>query len=500
MCLSSERIVTREGIGPRPETPARTLHSIAATRQLEEVAATSQPTLAPASLMQRAGLACAQLALATAPHAQRFWVACGPGNNGGDGLEAAAHLQAWGKQVTVSRLPGMTTGKMSVDAACALQAARQAGVTLSDQPPEVFDACMDALFGIGPLRPWSDPHAQWIQAMNGSAKPVLAVDVPSGLNADTGAASGLIVRATHTLSLLTLKPGLFMGHGRDACGDIWFNPLGTRHSMAPQALLLNPPRSQTWQHASHKGSQGDVCVVGGTTGMTGAALLAAAAALHGGAGRVYTCLLGPDAPMFAPSLPEVMIRAPGACDWTQQTVVAGCGGGDAIGALLPQLLEDAQRLVLDADGLNALSASPSLAESVRQRRPGSTILTPHPLEAARLLGGSTTQVQADRLRAAKALAQKYVCTVVLKGSGSVVCGPDTLACINPSGNGKLATAGTGDVLAGLIGAHWARGISAHEAASRGVYQHGAVADRWPEGHPLTAGTLAGALCGFSATA
>jgi hydroxyethylthiazole kinase-like uncharacterized protein yjeF len=175
-------------------------------------------------------------------------------------------------------------------------------------------------------------------------------------------------------------------------------------------------------------------------------------------------------------------------DYSGMTVVAGCGGGAAIAEVLPELLERAQHLVLDADALNRISENPSLQQQLQRRAAGSTVLTPHPLEAARPLGIGTTEVQRDRLQAAQTLADRFQSVVVLKGSGTVIAAPGELPRINPTGNAKLATAGTGDVLAGLIAAHWAGGETALEAACHAVYRHGLAADRWPS-TVLTAAAL-----------
>jgi hydroxyethylthiazole kinase-like uncharacterized protein yjeF len=175
-------------------------------------------------------------------------------------------------------------------------------------------------------------------------------------------------------------------------------------------------------------------------------------------------------------------------------VVCGCGGGTAVRTVLPELLRQAPRLVLDADALNAIATEASLQSLLRQRPLDyATVLTPHPLEAARLLGTTTAQVQANRLAAGRQLSDQYGCTVVLKGSGTVTTAPGQTALINPTGNGLLATGGTGDVLAGLIGAHLASGVSAWEAAWVSVYQQGQVADQWPPDQALTASALANAL-------
>jgi hydroxyethylthiazole kinase-like uncharacterized protein yjeF len=187
-----------------------------------------------------------------------------------------------------------------------------------------------------------------------------------------------------------------------------------------------------------------------------------------------------------------MLRRPAAQDWSQATVVCGCGGGEAVQAWLPHILSQAPQLVLDADALNAVAASPVLAQQLSQRamQQLSTVLTPHPLEAARLLQTTTTQVQADRLQSCLQLARKFQCTVLLKGSGTVVANPQQQVWINASGNARLATGGTGDVLAGLIAALWAQGRSADMAAMEGAFRHGQLADRWPADRPFSASALA----------
>lgn len=480
------------------------LLGIAATRRLEQAAAAQLP---PHTLMQRAGLATARLALALAPHARTVWIACGPGNNGGDGLEAAAHLQRWGKQPLVTWLGDEASAP--ADSLAALALARQAGVRFAPEPPANLtpqDLCIDALLGIGASRAPQGRMAQRIGALGRSAATVLAVDVPSGLNADTGVmtttniadsvdsitANG-IFHAQHTLSLVTLKPGLFTAQGRDAAGQVWFDDLGVDCTAEePAAALQGPPPAQPRAHASHKGTWGDVAVIGGASGMTGAALLAGTAALHGGAGRVYVALLGEPQLHCDIAQPELMFRKPGALALDALTVVCGCGGGDAVRTHLPQVLAGAARLVLDADALNAIATDIALQTALRERstRGQATVLTPHPLEAARLLGCSAGEVQQDRLRAAETLTERFDCTVALKGSGTVIAAPGQIPIVNPTGNARLATAGTGDVLAGLIGAWLAAGQVPYEAACAAVYRHGLIADRWPDDHTLTAGALA----------
>ena len=471
------------------------LHGAAASRALEHDAARHLP---PHTLMQRAGLAVSRLARALAPHAPCVHILAGPGNNGGDGLEAAMWLRRAGHDVRVTALADL--GHLPADASASLARAREAGVSITTEglpaSPGPQDLVIDALLGLGVSRPPEGSIAQAIAAINDSPCLRLAVDLPSGLPSDNGQpASSFCVRAHHTLSLLSLKPGLFTARGRDHAGDIWFCDLGVdAQAAAADAWLagdvdaIMPPR----HHAQHKGSFGDVVVVGGAPGMTGAALLAARSALRRGAGRVFVQLLDAAGMAVDPTAPELMFRRE--IDWQggagDLTVVCGCGGGDAVRAVLPAVLSRAPRLVLDADALNAVAIDPALQALLEQRRAQSraTVLTPHPLEAARLLGCRTTDVQADRLAQARALARRYGAVVLLKGSGSVIAAPDDgPVTINPTGNARLATAGTGDVLAGWIGALWAQGATAGQAAIAAAFQHGAAAESWAPPH--VAGSL-----------
>ncbi|MBC5783312.1 NAD(P)H-hydrate dehydratase [Ramlibacter sp. USB13] len=462
------------------------LHDVAAIRRLEQRAAAALP---PHTLMQRAGLAVARLALAVAPHARTIWIACGPGNNGGDGFEAALHLKQWGKHPIVTWLG--EEARAPEDARASLQRARAAGVASSPQPPEHFDLAIDALLGIGATRKPEGMLLQWIARMNAGPAPVLAVDVPSALNADTGDAT-TCVRATHTLALLALKPGLFTAKGRDAAGQVWFDDLQVGgDGSAPAAHLSPPPAVTARLHATHKGSYGDVAVIGGAPGMAGAALLCARAALHHGAGRVFVGFLDADAPALDLQQPDLMVRPWDSLDLADRTVACGCGGGEAVRAAMPRALA-ADALVLDADALNAVAADTSFQAQLAARggRGAKTVLTPHPLEAARLLELSTADVQANRLAAARDLARRFGCVVLLKGSGSVIAAPDGNVRINPTGNARLAIAGTGDVLAGMVAARLANGEGSFDAASGAAYQHGAAADAWPVGEALTAAGLA----------
>ncbi len=481
-----------------PPTRAWPLHGVAGTRRIEADATDALP---PHTLMRRAGEALARLTLAIAPHAQRVWVAAGPGNNGGDGLEAAALLQAAGKQVHVTWL-GAAEGEQRApaDALDAHARAAAAGVLINAewpcglQPPDV---AIDALLGIGATRAPLGRMADIVDRLNALTCPVIAVDVPSGLDADRGQAWGAAcVRADHTLSLLTLKPGLFTASGRDHGGAVWFDTLEVSDDDAPDAWLSGAPAVVTARrHAQHKGSFGDVVVVGGAAGMVGAAWLAARAAHAAGAGRVLVDSLqdAMHAPGVDASRPELMmsrgwsLSAPAVLN--AATVVCGCGGGSSIRERLPRLLSLAGRLVLDADALNAVSADPQLMKQLKQRRQRgqATVITPHPLEAARLLGCDVAQVQSDRLAAATALAERAVCVAVLKGSGSVIAAPGVKPHINGTGNASLASGGTGDVLAGWLGGRWAQAGRpgtllidefelAFATASQAVADHGAAAE------------------------
>jgi hydroxyethylthiazole kinase-like uncharacterized protein yjeF len=474
------------------------LHTVAQTRAIEEQA---QSELANHTLMHRAGLATAQLAMAIAPHAQTIWLACGSGNNGGDGLEAAIQLKALGKHPIVTWLGEPQNSP--INAQQAWQRAVDAGVTFAEHPPKHFDLAIDALLGIGAQRTIEGRMAQWLLALHNTSRPVLCIDIPTGLNADTGAwlSSTHITNVNekrHTLSLLTLKPGLFTAAGRDAAGEVWFNELGihTTHAATVWLQQSNATHRQP-PHNSHKGSFGDICILGGDHGMSGAAVLAGMAALHGGAGRVFVGLLDTAAShAVAATHPPLMVRAPNSLSMNNATVVCGCGGGDAVHAYMPHVLSSSPRLVLDADALNALARDTSLQRLLvlRKTRHPHTVLTPHPLEAARLLNCTTKDIQNHRLDAAQRLANTYQCVVVLKGSGSIIAAPQHAHVINGSGNALLATAGTGDVLAGLIGAYIARSGDTFTATCQAVWTHGQVADTWPKTGPvLDAATLAASV-------
>lgn len=480
----------------------RLLYSVAEIRSIEQAAAA---VVAPGTLMQRAGAAASKAAQEMAGHGPVL-IFAGPGNNGGDALEAAADLALAGWHVTVIHCTGSSA--LSAETAHALSRARAGTVMFADDIDTSigWTLVIDGLFGIGLTRPLAGRALALVTAANQLGCPILALDVPSGLDADTGAIigpEGVAVVATHTLTFIADKPGLHTYAGRDHAGAVTVAALGIDAAMYPTANTeLNHPAlfaqaCKSRQHNSHKGSFGDVVILGGAEGMTGAAILAARGALYGGAGRVMIAALGP-APSYDSTHPEIMVRSAADFLFDHGTCVAGPGMGAGAGAIraLGKALDNAAPLVLDADAINLIGASLDL-QSRAALRTGITILTPHPLEAARLLGVTAPVVQADRLAAAREIAARLQAVVVLKGSGTVIANAQGHAVINQTGNPGLATGGTGDVLAGVCGALLAQGCPAWQAALGAVWMHGQAADDLvalgcgPVG--LTAGELPAAI-------
>lgn len=473
--------------------PHRFEYALYRTAEIRDIEARALASTAPGALMRAAGAAAAQLARHLAGTPDRpILVLAGPGNNGGDALACAGLLAQAG--YTVTALLCTDTANYSADATAALASARDSGVHFADENA-CFDQSanwsliIDGLFGIGLTRAIAGPLAQLIERLNnlttGMHIPVLALDLPSGLNGDTGQVSGesgVAVRASHTITYIADKPGLHTGAGRDYAGEVTVATLGIEPALYPEAQaylideiqlrrLLGPRR-----HDSHKGSYGDVVLIGGARGMTGALLLGGRTALHCGAGRVLLGFLE-NAPAYDCHHPELMCRdAQAVCGMHAGLVIGpGLGGSAAALALLRQAIASDSPLVIDADGLNLLATNPGLQEELSKRnRP--TILTPHPLEAARLLAVQTNTVQSDRLAAARTLAQKFNAVTILKGSGSIVCAPESPLLVNTTGNPALASAGTGDVLAGACGALLAQGLHARDAAALAAWLHGRAAD------------------------
>lgn len=472
-------------------------------------------------LMESAGRAVAEAALELRPRGAAVDVLVGPGSNGGDGLVAARHLQLLGVAVRALCVgdPAALRGEAGANAA----RARAAGVALQSFALELAPAALlvDAIFGTGLARPVEGVAARaidWIEAARARGSLVLAVDLPSGLDADTGQPLGRAVCADATLTLGLPKLGLAQEPGRSLAGRVRVARIGIADSapgLRAEAELWTragagrrlPPRPR----AGHKGSFGHVLVVAGSVGKTGAAALAAAGAGRVGAGLVtVACPAGLNdvmeglctEAMTAP-VPDTKERcfAAGAEDAllglaeTRDVVALGPGIGThpETVSLVRALAARLERpLVLDADGLNALGN----AVGVLKARSAPSILTPHPGEAGRLLGISTQEVNRDRVGAARRLAESSGGVVLLKGAASVIAAPDGRVVLNPTGGPALATGGTGDVLTGVVVGLLAQGLDARDAAALGAFVHGLAADRLAArrgGAGLLAGDVAAEL-------
>lgn len=452
------------------------LYTIAELRAIER---TAQRDLPLGTLMARAGAAAAARINAMQPgKSLSVCVLAGPGNNGGDGYLTAVELKD-AHQVTCVQLAEPVTD----DARNALAKWRSCGGrTRNDLPAgQSFDVIVDALLGIGQTRPLQGKILHAVRWINTQDANVISMDVPSGLDADRGSWVANVegVRAATTVTFIGDKPGLHTSDGVDAAGTVTVEPLGTSAPAAKTSLtdpsdfpqIVTPRRRNT-----HKGSYGNTLIIGGNVGMAGAALLAARAALRIGAGRVFVDCIG--APEFRvdPLQPELMFR-PYASIENLHSIVIGCGLGtdDAARRALQWALDSDASLVIDADALNLLARGPALAEYLTARS-APTVLTPHPLEAARLLQMAAEDVQSDRIESARLLAARNRSLVVLKGAGTITADTHGRCAINPTGGPALATAGTGDVLAGLLGGLIAQQFDLREATLAAVWLHGRAGD------------------------
>lgn len=473
----------------------------------------AQQLLPAGELMHRAGQAAAIVVRQKIPsRASHVWVLAGPGNNGGDGFVLATVLRTAGYKVTLSLCQSATDTARPSDALAAQQAWYAAGgITQNDfswdTRAEMPDLIVDALFGIGLSRSISGQAADWIATANACPCQKLALDIPSGLSADTGQIIGgpaaPVFQADHTTTFIAGKPGLYTATGVEVSGCVSIHDLGViLHTPSGQ---LNQPGLFSAQlprrmRNTHKGLFGNLVVIGGQNGMTGALMLAGHMGLLAGAGRVFAMPLDPHT-QSNPVLPELMFRP---CDVSSHNSLAalrpsclvigpGMGTGPEALQVLQHGLSSNTPLVLDADALNLLAEDAASQQRVLHRT-ASTLLTPHPLEAARLLQTDIQQIQSDRVSAALALAQRYRASVVLKGAGSVLANFEGAWCINPSGNALLSLPGSGDVLSGLIGSLIAQGMPTENALYAGVWLHGSAADALLQGFPgqlgLTASELA----------
>jgi NAD(P)H-hydrate epimerase len=445
------------------------------------------PTL---ELMERAGGAAAELVLRRYPGAERVSVWCGGGNNGGDGLVVARHLAAAGRTVEIRLL--VNPSRLRGDPAANLERARERGLSFVDAPGPA-DVVVDALFGTGFTGAPRKGAEEAIETINASGAPVVAVDVPSGVDASTGEVGGAAVRAEATVTFHARKVGLAVAPGRFLAGEVEVADIGlaeqvetaNRRVLAGALDLVLPRRA-----SDNKFSAGTVLVVGGSTGLTGAPCLAAEAAMRAGAGYVFVAFPSSIGPVVELRLLEAVKRSfaddgtghfdPRAADAIVElseragAVALGPGLGRTEGTreLMRILLERIERpVVLDADGLWALAGHLDWVFA----RQSPTVLTPHSGELGRLLGKDSSRIDARRLDAARAGAAETGAVVLLKGADTIVAGPARDTLVSDLGNPGLATAGSGDVLTGVVAAFLAKGLEPQLAAAAAAAAHGVAA-------------------------
>lgn len=440
-------------------------------------------------LMDRAGFAVATSVLEKMPDYGRVVIVAGGGNNGGDGYAAARHLRRHRIPVTVVSL--VSLAGLSEVVETHLRQACAAGVKVREHGDQLSHdeldrwlsratIVVDAIFGTGLSRPLSESMARVVEQINESDRTVLSIDIPSGIHADTGEVMGAAVRADWTLPIAASKWGHWLDEGRDYTGrllevaDIGIGDDVIREAWAQRcdcdngtdcfcvnsATLVGdnylieawPPR----ERMSHKGRFGHLWIFGGSVGYTGAPQLAGLGAYAAGVGLASVVCPAEVWPVIASANLEVMVHPEGGEGWRDaDALVAGPGWGRDRGELLGELLGAEQPLVIDADGLNILADSPELVAQLVARAPRITVMTPHPGEAARLLDTTVEAIQRDRKQAVLALAMRFNCWVVLKGSESLIASPARDVILNPFGSPQLAIAGSGDVLSGMIGARLA---------------------------------------------
>ncbi|MGP1664898.1 MAG: NAD(P)H-hydrate dehydratase [Rhodanobacter sp.] len=456
------------------------LHTVEQLRELEVTARTAL-NISGIDLMQRAARAGLNCLRRHWPQVQHIGIYCGPGNNGGDGFLLAVLAREAGLQVEVVALEGAPRG----DAALARAAWLVAGGTIvawraGTMLPQV-ELHVDALYGIGLNRAPEPAAAGLIEGINQTGVAVLALDLPSGLDADHGTCPGVAIHAEVTVTFLADKRGLHTGRAADHVGLLELAALGVPDEvltgLPADARLLSvealPPRPRY----ANKGDYGHVLVIGGAHGMAGAVRLAGESALRAGAGLVSVATRVEHVPIILTARPELMVHAVDGPQALQalleraSVLALGPGLGQAAWghALWLTALDTGLPLVLDADGLNLLAREP-------RRFTTPTVLTPHPGEAARLLGVDTREVERDRFAAVRELARRYAAVVVLKGCGSLVADPDGRLDVCPWGNPGMASGGMGDLLTGIIAALMAQGCSPHHAARLGVGLHARAGD------------------------
>ncbi len=437
-------------------------------------------------LMERAGAAAFALLCTRWPQAQRLCVVCGVGNNGGDGYVVARLAKAAGLSVRVMQVGG--SERITGDASTMRKKLLAVGVEIGQVSPSGLaqaDVIVDALLGTGLKGELSDELVRAIATVNSAQRPVLSIDIPSGLNADTGQAPRSAIRATATLTFIGLKQGLFTASGPEYAGFVAFDALAvpagayrgvpssaTRLSAELLKKLLLPRR-----RSANKGDFGHSLIIGGDLGMCGAVRLASESAARVGAGLVSVATRSAHIASLNAGRPEIMYHGVGTEEDLQPllekaTVVAagpGLGQSDWSKKILNAALATKRPMVIDADGLNLLAQSPPKPRE-------EWVLTPHPGEAARMIGQSVADVQNDRFAAARELQERYGGVVVLKGAGTVIATPDLAIAVCTAGNPGLATGGSGDVLTGVIASFIGQGMPVKDAAYLGVQVHAMAGD------------------------
>ncbi|WP_312816286.1 bifunctional ADP-dependent NAD(P)H-hydrate dehydratase/NAD(P)H-hydrate epimerase [Atlantibacter subterraneus] len=434
-------------------------------------------------LMLRAGDAAFRLARTTWPEAQHWLVLCGHGNNGGDGYVVARLAKAEGIDVTLLALE--SEKPLPEEAACAREAWLNAGgeIHAPDAPwPQGVSLIVDGLLGTGLASAPRPAVSALIDRANADPAPILALDIPSGLLAETGATPGSVIIAQQTLTFIALKPGLLTGKARDVVGELQVNALGLESWLADKPAAIQRYDAATlvrWltprRATSHKGDNGRLLVIGGDHGTAGAIRLAGEAALRTGAGLVRVLTRQENIAALLTARPELMVQeltdeslAEG-LEWADVVIIGPGLGQEKWGKRALQKVENSQKPMLwDADALNLLAFNPDK----RQNR----VITPHPGEAARLLNCDVAQIESDRLLAAHRLAKRYGGVVVLKGAGTLVASENGELAIVDAGNPGMATGGMGDVLSGVIGALLGQKLDLYDAACAGCVAHAAAAD------------------------
>ncbi len=460
------------------------IYSVASVRNMDR-AAIDDAGIAGYTLMNRAGLAAFEAAAHPRPRARRWQVICGGGNNGGDGYVVARLAVEKGIAVSVVALsPPALLGGDAATAYADFTALGGITVEFEDELDAEAELLVDGLLGSGLERDLQGDYARVVAAMNAHNAPVLALDIPSGLHADSGRVLGHAVRADITVTFVALKAGLFLHEAPDYVGRLAFSdleiPAVCRAGETPVLRRIDPAMIRSVlpvrPRTAHKGDFGHVLIVGGAPGMPGAVRICGEAALRAGAGAVTVATHPSHSANLPGNRPELMCAGvAGASDLAplleNADVIAigpGLGTNKWASELLAAVTASGCPLVVDADALNLLAANPRVFKQA--------VLTPHPGEAARMLGKSAAEIQADRPAALLALAERYGGTVVLKGSGSLVSSAAGIPWLCCAGNPGMAAPGMGDALTGIIAGLLGQGLSAEMAAAIGVQVHAEAGD------------------------